>query len=112
MDNFIYEACPYPSGTIAWFKYALGKGIREFIRKKTPDYVFLYNYPAIAPERVISYCIRHGIKTIGDMTEWYRPTSLPKRFDTWLRMRVSNQHLNDRSTFVVCFFGAYFDYQD
>lgn len=94
IDGFQYEACSRPNRTISWFKYALGKGITEYIKQKSPDYVFLYNYPALAQERVVSYCKRHGIKTVGDITEWYRPTSLPKRIDTWYRMRVSNKHLD------------------
>lgn len=93
-DGFKYEAYPHPSGTVAWFKYALGKGVIDYIKKKSPDYIFLYNYPAVAQERIIAYCKLHGIKTIGDITEWYRPTSLPKRLDTWYRMRESNKHLD------------------
>lgn len=94
VDGFTYEACSHPSDTIAWFKYALGKGVIDYIKKKAPDYVFLYNYPAVAQERVISFCKKNGIKTVGDITEWYRSTSFPKRVDTWLRMRVSNKHLD------------------
>lgn len=94
VDGLQYEAYPHPKGTIAWFKYALGLGIIHYIKKKAPDYVFLYNYPAVAQERVISFCRRHGIMTVGDITEWYRSTSFPKRIDTWYRMRFSNRHLD------------------
>lgn len=94
VDGFKYEAYPHPSGIAAWFKYALGQGIIKYIREKSPEYVFLYNYPAVAQERVISFCKRHGIKTVGDITEWYRPKNLPKRIDTYLRMKVSNKHLD------------------
>lgn len=94
VDGFTYEACSHPSDTIAWFKYALGKGVIDYIKKKAPDYVFLYNYPAVAQERVISYCKRHCIKTVGDITEWYRPFTLPKQIDTWYRMKISNNHLD------------------
>lgn len=94
VEGFHYEACQHPNGTISWFKYALGIGIIDYIKQKSPDYVFLYNYPAIAQERIIFYCKRHGIKTIGDITEWYRSKSYPKRIDTWYRMRISNKHLD------------------
>lgn len=94
IDGFQYEAYPHPKGIVNWFKYALGWGVIDYIKQKSPDYVFLYNYPAVAQERVISYCKRHGIKTVGDITEWYRPTSLPKRIDTLYRMRISNWHLD------------------
>ncbi len=94
VDGFQYEACPHPKGTKAWFKYALGNGIIDYIKGKRPDYVILYNYPAFAQEKVIRYCKRHGIITVGDITEWYRPTSFPKRIDTFCRMRYSNKHLD------------------
>lgn len=94
VDGFRYEAYLHPNGTKAWFKYALGKGIIDYIRQASPDYVYLYNYPAIAQERVIRYCRKHGIKTVGDITEWYRPKTLPKRIDTYLRMKISNKHLD------------------
>ncbi len=94
VDGFYYESYPHPETTLAWFKYVLGKGIISYIKKKTPDYVVLYNYPSIAQERVISYCKRHKIITIGDITEWYRSFSIPKKIDTWYRMRVSNKHLD------------------
>ena len=93
-DGFDYEAYPHPEGIIAWFRYSLGGGIINFIKKKCPDYVFLYNYPSVAQERVIKYCRKHGIRTVGDITEWYRSFSLPKRIDTYLRMTVSNKHLD------------------
>lgn len=94
IDGFHYDAYPHPNGTLAWFKYALGAGIIDYIRKVAPDYVFLYNYPAIAQEKVIRFCRKQGIKTVGDITEWYRPKTLPKRIDTYLRMKISNKHLD------------------
>ena len=69
VDGFHYDAYPHPNGTLAWFKYALGTEIVEYIRKSSPDYVFLYNYPAIAQEKVISFCKKRGIKTIGDIVK-------------------------------------------
>lgn len=94
VSGFDYEAYPYPKGTLGWFKYALGDTILSYIDSQKPDYVILYNYPAIAQEKVIKYCRNRGIKTIGDITEWYRFVSFPKWVDTSLRMRVSNKHLD------------------
>ncbi len=94
VDGFDYEACPYPRRTADWVEYALGDGILAYIKHHSPDFVFLYNYPAIAQERIISFCKRNDIKTVGDITEWYRATTLPKRFDTFFRMHYSNFHLD------------------
>ena len=92
--GFDYETYPHPEGIVSWFRYALGRGILNYIRKVSPDYVFLYNYPSFAQERVVRYCKKHRIKTVGDITEWYRSTSLPKWIDTCLRMRISNKKLD------------------
>lgn len=94
VDGFHYESYSPPRRTVVWLKYALGVGIIDYIKSKSPDFVFLYNYPAIAQERIIAYCKRHDIKTIGDITEWYEPSYLPKRIDTYLRMSFSNRHLD------------------
>lgn len=94
VDGFHYEACRHPKSIIAWLKYAIGDGILKYIKDKSPDFVFLYNYPAVAQERVIKYCRKKGIKTIGDITEWRHPPMGPVRVDTYLRMTFSNKHLD------------------
>lgn len=94
VDGFKYDGYPYPRSTKAWFKYALGHEIIPYIERVKPDYVFTYNYPAFAQEKVIRYCRKHGIKTVGDITEWYRAKSFVKKIDTWYRMHISNKHLD------------------
>lgn len=94
VDGFDYEAYSYPRNTKEWICYAKGDKIIEYIQRKSPKYVFTYNYPGIAQERVIKYCHMHGIKVVGDITEWYQPDSFFKKIDTTLRMRWSNKHLD------------------
>ena len=94
VDGFKYDGYQYPHSTMTWFKYALGREILPYIQKVKPDFVFTYNYPAFAQEKVIHYCRKHGIKTVGDITEWYRTKSFVKKIDTWYRMHVSNKHLD------------------
>lgn len=94
VDNFLYEAIPYPKNTVAWIKYAKGDNIIGYIKSKSPDIVITYNYPVLAQEKVIRYCHKHGIKVVGDITEWYMPTNLLKKADTFFRMTFSNKHLD------------------
>lgn len=94
VDGFNYEAYPYPKNILEWISYAKGDKIIEFIKSKHIDYVFTYNYPAIAQERVIKYCRKHKIKVVGDITEWYMHSNLFKKIDTYLRMKWSNKHLD------------------
>ena len=65
---------------------------RERIASYHPDYVILYNFPAIASLKIIRYCHKRGIKVFHDTTEWeyaegHSPRDLIKNIDTWLRMK-------------------------
>ncbi len=92
--GFDYEAINYPESKKAWIKYALGEGVINKIKDYSPDFVFCYNYPAIAQLKIINYCKAHHIKTIGDITEWYDSRDLPKKVDIELRMRLANKKLD------------------
>lgn len=94
VDGFNYSSFPYPVNTKEWIRYVWGVGITDLIRKILPDYVFTYNYPAIAQERVIRFCHKNGIKVVGDITEWYMPSDFIRKVDTVLRMKWSNKHLD------------------
>ena len=94
VSGFDYEALPYPKGTLAWIRYAMGVGIIDYIKKENPNVVITYNYPALAQEKVIRFCHKNGIKVAGDITEWYMPSDIVRRIDTALRMRWSNKHLD------------------
>ena len=94
VDGFRYEAREYPRSTAMWETYLFGYGILRYIKKINPSYIVLYNYPAIAQNRIIRYGRKHNIKVIGDITEWYNPHNPVKRFDTLLRMKWSNKRLD------------------
>lgn len=94
IDGFEYEACAYPKSTRDWIRYAIGTNIKQYLKQENPSWVFTYNYPAIAQNKIISYCHKKGIRVVGDITEWYRSQTFPKRIDTYLRMHYSNKHLD------------------
>lgn len=93
-NGFKYGAVKYPQTTTEWIKYAIGVNVIGYIDKLSPSCIILYNYPAIAQERIIRHCHKKGIKVIGDITEWYQPSNFLKKIDVCLRMRWSNKHLN------------------
>ena len=81
----------YPRGILTWLKQIIQFVDHQTIIKEHPDYVVLYNFPAIASLRIIWLCHRIGAKVIGDITEWemargFSPRVIIKRLDTWLRM--------------------------
>lgn len=41
------------------------------VEAKKPAYIVLYNETASLAKRLIPYCHKHGIKLLGDVTEWY-----------------------------------------
>ncbi len=94
VDDFDYYACSYPTSKYEWVKYSIGEGVVDIIKRFVPDVVITYNYPAIAQQRVLRYCHKHGIRVIGDITEWYEPADIIKTIDTWLRMHWSNKNLD------------------
>lgn len=94
VDGFTYKAYPYPLGFRRWIKYAIGWNVISILKKIKPDYVFTYNYPVVAQERVRRWCSKFGIKVVGDITEWYHATNIIKWLDVILRMRYSNKHLD------------------
>ena len=91
-DGFSCESIKYPVNVRDWLRY-----ITTFVTGKTissydPDYVILYNFPAIASLRILRFCHHNGIKVIHDITEWeqtdgYSARDFIKRADTCLRMR-------------------------
>lgn len=94
VDGFSYEAHPYPLTLKEWIKYAVGWNIISVLKRLKPNYVFTYNYPAVAQERTRRWCSKYGIKVVGDITEWYQATNIIKWLDVTLRMRYSNKHLD------------------
>lgn len=83
---------PYPQNIKQWLYYIISFISKDKIYSYAPDYIILYNFPAIASLRILHYCHKNGIKVFHDLTEWeqtdgYSPRDLIKRIDTQLRMR-------------------------
>ena len=90
--GFPVKYIPYPTGTKAWIRYITTFVETREIEAARPDYVVLYNFPAIASLKIISYCHKHDIKVIHDVTEWeseqqWNVRALIRRLDISLRMK-------------------------
>lgn len=70
VDGFASNPVPYPKNTREWAHQIFTFVNKEAILSAKPDYVVLYNFPAVASLRILHLCHRHGIKVIHDLTEW------------------------------------------
>ncbi len=98
-ESFSYA---YPNGKKEWIKQISGISIFTCLIEQLGNItdICLYNFPAIAQERMIKYCHKHEIKCYGDITEWYIADksdfirSKIKTFDSEYRMRFVNKKLD------------------
>lgn len=94
VDGFKFINLPYPSSKKEWFNHLNGSNELNYIKTIHPDIVISYNFPALGLKRVIKYCKKEGIKTIGDITEWYHPHNFIKWIDTEWRMKSLNKQMD------------------
>lgn len=92
VDGFSSFPIPYPKNVIQWLRQITTYVSSDKILDCKPDYIVLYNFPAIASLKILHLCHKNGIKVIHDLTEWeqsdgYSPRNIIKRLDTALRMR-------------------------
>lgn len=94
IDGFEYVNLPYPSSKKEWLSHLMGIDELRVIKESKPDIVIAYNFPAFGLYRITKYCKKNGIKTIGDITEWYQARNLIKWLDTEWRMKSLNKKLD------------------
>lgn len=92
VDGFLSHPIPYPSNTKEWMHQVFTFVDVETILEHRPNYVILYNFPAVASIRILKACHKHGIKVVHDLTEWesnkrWRPSDIVRKIDINLRMR-------------------------
>lgn len=90
-NGFKCEYIDYPQSLSQWIKYITTFVPEEKILEYKPDYVILYNFPAVASLRILRACHKKGIKVIHDLTEWessigWSPREIIRKIDINLRM--------------------------
>lgn len=60
----------YPQNINQWIKYILTFVSHKKVLESQPNYVVLYNFPAIASLKILKTCHKHKIKVFADLTEW------------------------------------------
>lgn len=92
VDGFASNPVPYPGSVKQWMHQIFTFVESSEILAHKPDYVVLYNFPAIASLRILNACHKQGIKVIHDLTEWesadgWSPRQIIRKMDIGLRMR-------------------------
>lgn len=90
-NNFRCEFIKYPRTLIEWILYVCKFISVRRILSYRPDYVILYNFPAIASLKILRVCHKNGIKVFQDLTEWesavgWAPRQIIRKLDINLRM--------------------------
>lgn len=97
-SNTIYEfhgfKCDYidyPKGLKQWGRYITTFVSIDKIFEYNPDYVILYNFPAVASLKILKACHKRGVKVIHDLTEWevsagWSSREIIRKIDINLRM--------------------------
>lgn len=99
VEGFSNSPIPYPQNALQWLRQITNFISPDKLLDYHPDYVILYNFPAIACLQVLRTCHKHGIKVIHDLTEWeqtegYSPRDIIKRLDIVLRMRYCMKRMD------------------
>lgn len=92
VEGFESYPIPYPANTKQWAHQVFTFVDGNLILQWKPDYVVLYNFPAVASLRLLKLCHKNGIKVIQDLTEWetnrgWTLGAIIRKIDVSLRMR-------------------------
>ena len=90
-NGFKCDYIDYPQNLIQWISYITTFVSSHKILEYKPDFVILYNFPAIASLKILKACHKRGIKVFHDLTEWeasagWSPRELIRKIDINLRM--------------------------
>lgn len=99
VEEFKSIPVPYPTNIKEWIHQVCTFVCEDFLLKRRPYYVVMYNFPAIASLKILKACHKNGIKVIHDLTEWESnnggsPSDIMRRIDISLRMRYCMKRMD------------------
>lgn len=114
-NGFRCEYVDYPQGTMQWLKYITEFVSTEKIVAHKPDYVVLYNFPAVASLKILKACHKKGIHVYHDLTEWesaagWTPRDIIRKLDICLRMRYCMKKMDGVIAISKYLYDYYKDY--
>ncbi len=110
-NGFKCEYVDYPKSVGQWLRYITEFVSTEKILAHKPDYVVLYNFPAVASLRILKTCHKNGIKVIHDLTEWESATSFtPREFIHWADINLRMRYCMKKMDGVIAISRYLYDY--
>ncbi len=99
VDGFSSTPVKYPTSIRNWYYQITTFMESREIVALNPDYVVMYNFPAIASLKILKVCHQHGIKVIHDLTEWestegWSVKDVIRKLDINLRMRYCMKRMD------------------
>lgn len=99
VEGFNSIPVPYPTSIGKWIHQICTFVKFDDVVAQEPEYVILYNFPAIASLKILKACHKNGIKVIHDLTEWegnngWSPSDIMRRIDISLRMRYCMKRMD------------------
>ena len=99
VDGFESRPVPYPTCMMKWIHHVCTFINSDFVINSKPDYVVMYNFPAIASLRIMKTCHKNGVKVIHDVTEWeankgWTPGVIIRKIDVFMRMRYCMKRMD------------------
>ena len=115
VDGFSSHPIPYPESVKQWMHQIFTFVESSEILTHKPDYVVLYNFPAIASLRILNACHKNGIKVVHDITEresnnGWLPSDIMRRIDINLRMRYCMKKMDGVIAISKYLYNYYKDY--
>ena len=115
IDGFASNPVAYPESVKQWVHQIFTFIESSEILAHKPDYVILYNFPAIASLRILNTCHKNGIKVVHDITEWescngWSPSNIIRRIDINLRMRYCIKKMDGVIAISKYLYDYYKDY--
>jgi glycosyltransferase involved in cell wall biosynthesis len=98
-NGFKCEYIDYPKTLCQWLRFITIFISIDKILEFSPNYVILYNFPAIASLRILRASHKKGVKVVHDLTEWesadgWTPREIIRKIDINLRMRFCMKRMD------------------
>lgn len=87
-------------------KLTIGSKSLKYIKdlKSKPDIIIAYNTPYLFNKRLIKFCVKHNIKLVSDITEWYDSNELNRIDNYFNNLNMTKLQFQIKNKIVISSF--------